>query len=173
MKRAGEVAVAEDIEGLVGEKELAHALELHARLHVVGLLRPVGEIHIAARQGFGAVRIQIDAIQAHMRAVDDEARLHVGPERHVVLDRHGAVAEYRGTAVLGHMADVDVEVGRDDAPRRLVVLVGELPSPRPQIPERRREPLGALRFLVARELGEVMEVLPLLHQHLPVGHLDR
>ena len=61
-----------------------------------------------------------------------------------------------------------------DAPRRLVVLEGELAAGRAQVLQRRREPLRARRLaVVVVEAREVVRAVPLLDQHLPVGHLDR
>ena len=102
------------------------------------------------------------------------SRLHVRPHRHEVLDRDGAAGERRGAVVVGQVGDVDVEVRADHAPRRLVILERELAAERAQVLQRRRHPLRARRLaVVVVEAREVVGAVPLLDQHLPVGHLDR
>ena len=76
--------------------------------------------------------------------------------------------------VVGQVADIDVEVRADDAPRRFVILVGELAAIRAQIFQRRRHAPRAGRLaVVVVEPREVVPALPSLDEHVPVGHLDR
>ena len=147
---------------------------MDARLHLVGLFGPVAEIHITRCDRRGAVGLHLDAIEVHARTIDREPRFHVRPHRHVVLDRDGAAGESRRPVVAPRVRDAQVEVGRDNPPRHLVIVVGEPAAPRAEIPQRRREPLRSVRLVVVvRELGKIVDVGPLLHEHVPIGHLDR
>ena len=172
-ERAIELAVAGETPALVLPEDLAHARKVHARLDLVDLVRPVGEVDVAPRHTLRAVALQIDPLEVHASAVEHELRFHVRPHRHVVLNGDRAAVKRGGAAVLRHVAHRDVEVGADDAPRRLVILEGELAAVGAQPPHRDGEATRLLRpVVVAREAGKVVRVLPFLDEHLPVGHLD-
>ena len=91
-------------QSLIGEEHVAHPRELDARLEVVALLRPpFAELHAAARDRLRAVGVDIDPIKIHVRAVEHEPRLHIGPHRLVVLDLHRAAIEHRLAVVIRHV----------------------------------------------------------------------
>ena len=175
MKGAREVAVATERPRFVFEEDLPHALELHTRLDLVGHLRPVVEVEIAAGMADGAVGRHVDAIEVQLRSIDEEVRAKIGPHGHVVLNGHEAAVERRVTVVAVAVGDVDVDIRRENAPLRFVVLVRKLSAVRVQRPHRRREALRPRRIgaVPAAQAHEVVAVGPLLDQHLPIGHLHR
>ena len=174
MEGALEVTVAGDGPLLVLEEQLFHAREVHARLHLIGLLRPVRHVHVAGRDRGCAVSVHVDAIEVNARPVDGELRLHARRHRNELLNAHLAATELRGATVAGRVANLDVEVRADDAPRRLVILERELAAMRAQAPQRHREGPRLFRpSIVVNEARKVVALFPSLDQHLPVGHLDR
>ena len=65
--------------------------------------------------------------------VELKARVHIGAERHVVLNGGQAVRELRSAAILGvrrWLLDDDVDISSDDAPVGAEVLVRELTTMR-------------------------------------------
>ncbi len=168
-----EVAVAAQGPVLTGEEEFAHPLEMDPRLHLIGHLGKLVEIEIPIRGALGAVGRHRDAIEVQLRAVDEEVRTEIGPHRDEVLDGNQAAVQLRGSVVPLCIVDDEIDVRRDDAPGRLVILVGELPSIRMHVLQRRREAARPRRLtVVAAQAEEVVAVLPLFDEHLPVGHLD-
>ncbi len=129
VKRTGEIADADDREVVVSEPDPLLDREIDLRLDAVDLLGPLPHVHDARQLRLRAVGLQVDAVEDD-RAVDDaEGRRHVRAHRHVALNRDGAVREARLPAILVRRPrDRDVEVARDRAPRRPVVLVRELPA---------------------------------------------
>ena len=174
VERAGEIRVARDAPRLPREENLAHAREVDARFHLIGLLGPVLRIDGPGGDRSRSIGLQFDPLQVDAAFLDREPGAHVGPHRHVVLNRHRAAVERR-LAVIGRpIRDGDLEVARHRTPRLLVIVVGELPFGRPHPLERRREPLRPVGLVVvaAAELREIVSVLPLFDQHLPPGQRD-
>ena len=69
MEGAREGANTGQVPFLIRKKDLPHPGELHLRLDLVTLFGPVREVDVAVRDGLGAIGIQIDPAQAHMRSV--------------------------------------------------------------------------------------------------------
>src|SRR5262249_13358400 len=145
MEGALEVAVAGNGPLLVLEEQLFHAREVHPRLHLIGLLRPMRHVYVAGRDRGRAISVHVDAIEVNARPVDGELRLEARRHRDELLNTHLAAAELRGAAVAWRVANADVEVRADDAPRRLVILERELPALRAQATQRHREGAWLLR----------------------------
>ena len=138
------------------------------------LLGPVGQIDVAASGSPCAIGFEIHLVEVNARAVDGELCLHVRPHRHVVLDRDGASGERRSPVIVRQVADGDVEVPADDAPRRRVVFVGELAPPGAQVPQRDVDRSIPPRLaVVAAEFREVVPGVPPFDEHAPIGHLHR
>ena len=174
MKGALEIAVARDGPLLVLEEPLFHAREIHARLHLIRLFGPVRHVHIAAGDSGRAVSIHVDAIEVNTRTVNRKLRLEARRHRKELLNAHLAPTELRGAAVVRRAADPDVEVRAHHAPRCLVILERELAALRAEAAQRHRERTWLLRPpIVVNETRKVVPPFPPLHQHLPVGHLDR
>ena len=184
MKNAREGANTGQVPLLIRKEDLPHPGELHLGLDFVALFGPVRKVDFAARDGLGAIGIQIDPAQAHMGSVQREARVHVGPHRRVLLDLDRAAAERRLPVILREVPDVELQIAADDAPRdvllhrlkpvRAVIEKREPPAGGVKIAQRDREGPRLLRLgVVPRNLWEVVLVRPLLDDHVPVGHLDR
>ena len=174
MKRAVEVAVAGDAPFLVLEEQLLHARELDARLHLIGLFGPVRHVDVAAGARGGAIGLHVDAFEMNTRPVDHELRLEVRPHGDEFLNPHHAAVELGRPVVVRQVADLDVEVGTHDAPRRLLIFEGELAAVRAQRSKRHSDGPGFFRLIVvACEARKVVTPVPFLHEHLPVGHLHR
>jgi hypothetical protein len=134
----------------------------------------VSEIDIPGRDTFGAVRRHLDAIEVNAGAIEDELCPHVRPHRPVALNRHEPVREHGGAVVARPVGDAQIKVRRDDAPRRFVIVIGELAAARTQVLQGRRKSPRAVRIVVVgRELRKVVRVFPFFDEHAPVGHLDR
>jgi hypothetical protein len=175
MERPVEAAVAAERPILAREEDLADTLEMHSRFHLVRHLRKFVEVEISVRRALGAVARDVDSVEVQLRAVDEEVGAEVGPHRHEVLDGNQSAVKLRGAVVTLRVVDHEVDVRGDDAPGRLVILVGELSAVRVQVLQRGREtpgPLG-LVLVVTPQPQEVIAVGPFLDEHLPVGHLDR
>src|SRR4029450_10385673 len=74
MKRAGEIALAEQGERLFREKDLPHARELHLRANLIEHLRPAPEVHDAGELRDGAVGREVDPIEHDLAPLDPEVR---------------------------------------------------------------------------------------------------
>jgi hypothetical protein len=172
---AVEVALAGHAPRLAGEEDLAHAREVHARVHVIELLRPVRDVDVSGEHGPGAVGRQVDAVQVDLRAVDDEAGLHRRGHRQERLDLHDAAGERRAADVLAARArDEHRQVRADDAPRRAVVDEGEASVVGTHHLHRGHEPARAGRPVLGGELRQrVPAVGERLDHHVPVGHVHR
>ena len=171
---SGDVAVSCQVPVLVGEENVAHPRELQTRLEVVALLRPVfAELHAAACEGPGPVAVDFDPIQIHVWTIEPEPRAQIGPHRLVVLNLHRAAVEHRLPVVVRQVPNREVQIGADDAPRCLVILVRKLAVRGVHILDGDREAPRALRLVVPREPRHVVPVLPFLDEHLPVGQFDR
>ncbi len=173
MEHAVESSFARERVVLFREEELAHALEVDRRLHLVLHLRPLGNIGIAGNHRLRAVAHQEHPLEMDVSAVDAEHGLHRHVHRHVVLDPDRAAVECRLAAIAGKFRDRDVEIARDGAPWRAVIVERDRAVPRPHVLHRRDEPLGAVAAAHV-ELREAVDAsCPLLDDHVPVGHFDR
>ncbi len=173
MECAGEVGRAHDRECVVSEPDALLSREVDLRFDLVRLLRPMPGVDNAGQLALGAVSHEIDAVQQDLPVDDPEGRVHVRTHRHVVLHRDRAVRELRLAAILGRRPrDGDIQVPRNRAPRRPMILIGELPSRRSHVLERRRP--GALPAAALRKPREAdTTVREVLDVHVPVGHLNR
>src|SRR4029450_12423313 len=77
VKRSVEASVARQGPRLVLEEDLTYPLKAEAWLHLIGLRGPVRQVDVAARDGVGAIGLEVDALQVHARTVEDELRFHV------------------------------------------------------------------------------------------------
>jgi hypothetical protein len=130
-------------------------------------------VHVAGRDRGRAVGVHVDAIEVDPRPVDGELRLEARRHRNELLNADLSPVELRGAVVARRVANPDVEVRTDDAPRRLVILERELAAMRAQAAQRHREGPRLFRpSIVVKKARKVVASFPPLDEHLPVGHLD-
>src|SRR6185295_18527744 len=99
MKDPGEASLAAEAPALARKEDLAHARELHDRLHVPGLLWPARHVDHAGDIRSGTVGNQLQLAEPDERSLDTERTRHVSLHRHVLLDGDGAVSESCAAAV--------------------------------------------------------------------------
>ena len=93
----------------------------------------------------GAVGEQRHALEMDDAFLDAEDRLHRHAHRHVVLNPDGAAVEVGLAAIAGEFGDGDVEVARDRAPARAVIVERHRAVLRPHVLHGRDESPAARR----------------------------
>ena len=173
MKNAVEASFTRQGVAVIGKEQLAHALEVDGRLHLVGHLGPVLDVGIAADVRFGPVGEQRHPLEVHHPAIHAEGGLHRHAHRHVVLNPDRAAVKVGFAAIAGELGDGDVEVGRDRAPARAVIVERHGAVLRSHVLHRRDEPPRSIAAADVEFREAVFSAGPLLEHHVPIGHLDR
>ena len=172
MKHAVEAPFTRQGVVVLGEKQLAHPFEIDDRLHLVGLLWPARHIGVARNHRLRAVGRQVHPLEMDDAFVHPEYRLHRRAHWQIVLNLDRAAMKRGIAAIPVGLRDGDVEVARDGAPGRSVILERHFTPVRSHVLHRGDErPPAAAAGVEFRKA--VAAARPLLDRHLPVRHVDR
>ncbi len=138
MPRPDERRLPRRSEVVLCEENLLHRGKLDLGFdHVVGLLGPTQQVHLAGHPGCKPVHRQVDAREIDKCAVELVGGLHVRRHRLERRDLNRAVRERDLTAIAFAFGDGQIDVAGHHSPRRAVVTQLELALVGKEMPQRR------------------------------------